>query len=39
MKIVARACGHASFSEFSTDDLTSWKREAALLAGIRYAGV
>ena len=39
MKVVARACGHASLSDFSADDLTTWKRDVAELTGVRYAGV
>lgn len=38
MSVLARACGYDSLSGFSTGDLTSWKREIADLAGIRYAG-
>lgn len=39
MQVLARACGHASLSEFSNRDITSWKREVADLSGIRFAGV
>ncbi len=39
MKILARACGHASLAEFTRDDLTSWKRDTAYLTGVRYAGM
>ncbi len=39
MKILARACGHRHLSEFSRDDLTTWKHEIADLTGVRYAGV
>lgn len=38
MVVLARACGHTHLSQFNADDLTSWKREVAELAGIRYAG-
>ena len=38
MQVLARACGHARLADFCSDDLTSWKREVADLAGIRYAG-
>lgn len=38
MKVVARACGHDRLSGFTIEDLTSWKREAAELAGVRFAG-
>ncbi len=39
MKIMARACGHRSFSEFCKNDLTTWNRDIAYLTGIAYAGV
>ncbi len=39
MKVLARACGHSSFREFTDDDLTTWNRDIAYLTGIRYAGV
>lgn len=39
MKVLARACGHESLSDFSRDDLTTWKREMADLTGVRFAGV
>ncbi len=38
MEILARACGHDSLGGLCPDDLTSWKRDVAELAGIRYAG-
>jgi glutamate synthase domain-containing protein 2 len=39
MQTLARACGHTHLSQFSTHDLTTWKREVAWLTGVRYAGV
>jgi len=39
MKVLARACGHASLADFSADDLTAWKRDVAELTGVRWAGV
>lgn len=39
MQILARACGHDHLRGMCVDDLVSWKRELAELAGIRYAGV
>ncbi|MEO0421756.1 MAG: glutamate synthase-related protein [Pseudomonadota bacterium] len=39
MQVLARACGHDKLSSFSARDITSWKREVAGLAGIRFAGV
>ena len=38
MQVMARACGHNHVSKFSSDDLTTWKREMADLSGIRFAG-
>ena len=39
MQVLARACGHSSLSDFTSRDITSWKREVADLSGIRFAGV
>ena len=39
MQILARACGHDHLRGMCVDDLVSWKRKVAELAGIRYAGV
>jgi len=39
MQVMARACGHDHLNRFDRDDITTWKREMADLAGIRYAGV
>jgi nitrite reductase/ring-hydroxylating ferredoxin subunit len=39
MKVLARATGHRSLVEFTADDLTSFKRDMADLAGITYGGV
>lgn len=39
MKVMARACGHDHLSNFSMDDLTTWKREMRDLTGISYGGV
>jgi glutamate synthase domain-containing protein 2 len=38
MTVLARACGHRHLSEFSADDLTTWKRDMAYLSGVRYGG-
>jgi glutamate synthase domain-containing protein 2 len=38
MKALARACGHASLAGLARSDLTSWRREIADLAGVRFAG-
>jgi glutamate synthase domain-containing protein 2 len=39
MKLLARACGHRQLSDFCVNDLTTWKKEVARLAGVAYAGV
>ena len=39
MAVIARACGHSSLSDFTLDDLTTFDREMAHLAGIAYGGV
>ena len=39
MAVLARACGHRSLSDFTLDDLTTFDREMAALAGVPYGGV
>ena len=39
MKVLARACGHERLDQLSPDDLTTWKREMALLSGVAFGGV
>jgi glutamate synthase domain-containing protein 2 len=39
MKVMTRACGHETLSEFEQRDLTTWKRDIADLTGVEYAGV
>ncbi len=39
MKVLARATGHQSLSDFSIDDLTTFKRAMADLAGVPYGGI
>lgn len=39
MKLLARACGHRSLSEFNIDDLTTFKQDMAALSGVAYGGV
>ena len=38
MKVLSRACAHDRLSAFNRKDLTSWKKDVAELAGIRWAG-
>jgi len=39
MKVLARACGHDHLAQFSLDDLTTFDRDMAALAGVPYGGV
>lgn len=39
MQVMARACGHDHLNKFCIDDLTTWDRDMAYLAGIAYGGV
>ncbi|MGI9353855.1 MAG: glutamate synthase-related protein [Rhizobiaceae bacterium] len=39
MQVMARACGHSHLSDFTANDLTTWKREMADLSGVRYGGL
>lgn len=39
MKVMARACRHEHLSGFTPDDLTTFDRDMAHLAGIAYRGV
>jgi glutamate synthase domain-containing protein 2 len=38
MKVLARACGHRSLSEFEIGDLTTFKRDMAELSGVAFGG-
>jgi glutamate synthase domain-containing protein 2 len=38
MKVMARACGHDALSKFNKQDLATWHRETAYLAGVSYSG-
>ena len=38
MQAIARACGHDHLSKFKKDDLASWNKELAELAGIEWSG-
>lgn len=39
MQVMARACGHDHLSDFSIDDLTTWKSDMAALSGVSFGGV
>jgi len=39
MTVLARAAGHRSLSDFSVDDLTTYKTDMAQLTGVAYGGV
>ena len=38
MQVIARACGHDHLNQFEKNDLASWNRELAELAGIEWSG-
>lgn len=38
MKVMARACGYNHLGKFNPDDLVTWKKDMAWLAGISYGG-
>lgn len=39
MQVLARACGHSRLADFTLDDLTTFDRDMAELAGVPYGGV
>ena len=39
MAVLARACGHTDVHQFGVEDLTTFDRDMAHLAGIAYGGV
>ncbi len=39
MQVMARACGHTHLNQFCLDDIATFDRELAHLAGIKYSGV
>tara|TARA_R110002096_G_scaffold112163_11_gene244485 strand:+ start:416 stop:1963 length:1548 start_codon:yes stop_codon:yes gene_type:complete len=38
MQVMARACGHTHLDQFSKDDIASWDKALAELAGIEFSG-
>lgn len=38
MQVMARACGHSHLNQFSKNDLASWDKSLAELAGIEWSG-
>ena len=38
MQVMARACGREHLNQFNQNDIASWKREVAELAGLEYSG-
>lgn len=38
MKVMARACGHDHLTQFKQDDIATWNKQMAELAGITFAG-
>jgi len=39
MSLLARGCGHMHLNQLNIDDLTTFKRDMAYLAGISYGGI
>ncbi len=39
MQVMARACGHRHLNEVNLQDIATWNRELAQLAGIPYSGI
>ncbi len=39
MTVLARACGHTSLKDFTSNDLTTFDHDIALLTGVKYGGV
>jgi len=39
MSLLARGCGHTHLNQFNIDDLTTFKRDMAYLAGVSYGGI
>jgi len=39
MQVLARACGHRQLADFSSDNLTTFRREIADLSGVRFSGL
>ncbi|MBN4047387.1 alpha-hydroxy-acid oxidizing protein [Acidimicrobiaceae bacterium AH-315-P05] len=39
MQVMARACGHSSLTDMTIDDLTTFDRDMAHLAGVPYGGL
>jgi methylamine---glutamate N-methyltransferase subunit C len=38
MQVMARACGHDHLNQFTKDDLASWDKTLAALAGVEWSG-
>jgi hypothetical protein len=39
MSVLARACGRSALADLSRQDLTTFKRDMALLSGVAFGGV
>jgi glutamate synthase domain-containing protein 2 len=39
MQVMSRACGHSKLSEFSPNDLSTWKTDMSKLSGVRFGGL
>jgi glutamate synthase domain-containing protein 2/CDGSH-type Zn-finger protein len=38
MQLLARACGHSDLKAFTLSDLTTWKKDMAVLSGVAFGG-
>lgn len=39
MQVMSRACGHDHLSKFNLNDLTTWKKDMAILSGVSFGGL
>ncbi len=39
MQVMARACGHDQLGKLNSNDLATWNRDMAYLAGVKYSGL
>ncbi len=39
MQVLARACGHSNLSDFSAQDIATWKFEMTRLSGVSFSGI
>jgi glutamate synthase domain-containing protein 2 len=39
MKVLSRACGHSSLSEFNKEDIATWDKKLSEMSGVEFSGV